>query len=493
VSSEGGSLCRAVGGTEAPLRRAPRSGTMRGVSDLLGVHSSLSSAQVAAIAVGAALTAAWLALALVVRIVRQPRRPDPGPPTLEVGPEPPAVANLLVNGWRVTRDAVPATLLDLAARGALDVEQVAPGEFQVRMRRGPAADLTPYERRVLELLAARQSGGVVPAGALTAGPEEAAKRWWRAFRKEVVADAQARGLSEDLWNARSKAVVGVAAALPAVPFGIPDPRGALAYAGAAIVVLGGIWGGGRQRHTPAGLEAASRWLGVEDHLRTDSVFDSLPPTAVATWERLLAYGAALGTAAGAVRPIPMGAEDDHRAWSSFGGRWRQVRVRYPRGIASPGWGSWPWKVVLLSLLRGAIAAGLVWLGRVLRSGGVGQEARVEDALRTAAGVLDVVAAVLVAYSLLQLVRGVADLFLVRQRSGVVVRARERGDDRSRRWYLGIDDGSTDRIRAFRVGPGLYQQAPEGSHVTLTVTRILGFVSAVAPAGAPSPADTRPPG
>ena len=463
---------------------------MRGVPGLLDVHRSLSPTQVTAIAVGAALTAVWLALALIVRVVRQPRRPDPGPPTLDVGPEPPAVANLLVNGWRVTRDAVPATLLDLAARGALDVEQVAPGEFQVRMRQ-PPADLTPYERRVLELLAARQSGGVVPAGALTTGPHEAAKRWWRAFRKEVVADAQARGLSEDLWDARSKAIVGVAAALPALPFAIPDPRGAFAYAGAALVVLGWIWGQGRQRHTPAGLEAASRWLGVESHLRTDTVFDTLPPTAVATWERLLAYGAALGTAAGAVRPIPMGAEDDHRAWSSFGGRWRQVRVRYPRGIASPGWGSWPWKVVLLSLLRAGIAVGLVWLGRVLRSGGVGQEARIEDALRTAAGVLDVVAGLLVAYSVLQLARGVADLFLVRQRSGVVVRARVRGDERSRRWYLGIDDGSTDRIRAYRVGPGLYQQAPEGSHVTLTVTRVLGYVSAVAPT-ASTPADAQQP-
>ena len=39
-------------------------------------------------------------------------KPEPqvGPRTLELGPEPPAVANFLVNDFRVTDDAVPATL-----------------------------------------------------------------------------------------------------------------------------------------------------------------------------------------------------------------------------------------------------------------------------------------------------------------------------------------------------------------------------------------------
>jgi hypothetical protein len=32
-----------------------------------------------------------------------------GPTTLDLGPEPPAVANFLVHGFRVTDEAVPAT------------------------------------------------------------------------------------------------------------------------------------------------------------------------------------------------------------------------------------------------------------------------------------------------------------------------------------------------------------------------------------------------
>jgi len=84
-----------------------------------------------------------------------------------------------------------------------------------------------------------------------------------------------------------------------------------------------------ERDTPAGREAAARWLGVRTYLGNDEFFPTLPPAAVAIWDRYLGYGAALGVATGAVQALPMGAEDDHRAWSSFGGRWRMVRVAYP--------------------------------------------------------------------------------------------------------------------------------------------------------------------
>ena len=63
-----------------------------------------------------------------------------------------------------------------------------------------------------------------------------------------------------------------------------------------------------QRETPAGLASATRWLGVQKALREDEVFATLPPITVGMWKRYLAYGAALGVAPGAVRPIPMGAE-----------------------------------------------------------------------------------------------------------------------------------------------------------------------------------------
>src|SRR5439155_26587161 len=74
-----------------------------------------------------------------------------------------------------------------------------------------------------------------------------------------------------------------------------------------------------------------------------------------------AYGAAMGVARAAVAALPMGAESDTRAWSAYGGEWREVRVRYPH-LWRPGWGMWPPKAAalgLLGLLIGAAALGLV--------------------------------------------------------------------------------------------------------------------------------------
>ncbi len=476
-----------AGGTEwAALKEWPGAVTIRGVSSLLAADFELPrGAELTALIVGAALTVVWLLVLGAIRAVRQPKEPEIGPPTLETGPEPPAVANLLTNNWRVTRDAVPATLLDLAARGSVAFEQVAPGQFQVRVLRTDPGDLRPYEHRVMTVLASKAVGGVVPAGALTTGQEEAARGWFKGFTKDVVAEAKARGVSEDLWDPMSKVVAAVAAVGPAVAFGIAYPiMGAVYAALGAMTVLGAVWAGNRQRHTPAGLDAASRWLGVKEHLHTDEVFDTLPPTAVATWEHLLAYGAALGVAAGAVQPISMGAEDDHRAWSPAGGRWRQVRVSYPHR-RSPGWGSSPWLVILLSLVRFAAAAGLGWAGVVLNAAADDESAaNVARGMRIGAGGADVLAAVLALYSLVQLVRAVADLFLVDRVTGLVLRARRRGSDDNHVYFLAVDDGSEDRIRAWRVRPTIYVRTYEGDRVTATVTRGLGYVRSIEPAPVP---------
>jgi hypothetical protein len=65
----------------------------------------------------------WVLLLLGVAFATRARGVDPGPATIELGEEPPAVVDLLTDDWRVTADAIPATLLDLAARGYLDLEQ----------------------------------------------------------------------------------------------------------------------------------------------------------------------------------------------------------------------------------------------------------------------------------------------------------------------------------------------------------------------------------
>ncbi len=134
-------------------------------------------------------------------LATRPARPRPASPTPDLGDEPPAVVNLVGNGWELNEDAVEATLLDLAARGAVEVEEAGDGSYQLRLRKGDDLRLTAYEERVLDLVERRARDGVVPAGALTTGPTQHSRGWWRSFTGEVVADAQRRDLSRDVWDA----------------------------------------------------------------------------------------------------------------------------------------------------------------------------------------------------------------------------------------------------------------------------------------------------
>ena len=157
----------------------------------------------------------WGVVLLVVMATR-PREVDPGPATMELGDEPPAVVNLLANDWQVTADAVPATLLDLASRDLVDIDQVGPDNTIVRVRRSSDPSLSPYERLILHHVAGLAVDGVVPAQALTTGPQDQSKRWWKAFTREVVADARQRGLARDRWSRGAKAAVRAAALAPSI-------------------------------------------------------------------------------------------------------------------------------------------------------------------------------------------------------------------------------------------------------------------------------------
>ena len=125
--------------------------------------ASLTSAPQEVLGVAAVLTAVgWLAGAAALYRAGRPDNPPVGPHTLDLGPEPPAVANYLVNGLRVSAEAVPATVLDLAARGVLEIEERGPGAYYVRIREVGDEVLTPYELRVLLHLEGLARDGVVP-------------------------------------------------------------------------------------------------------------------------------------------------------------------------------------------------------------------------------------------------------------------------------------------------------------------------------------------
>jgi hypothetical protein len=412
-------------------------------------------------------------------MLRRPPEPPVGPRTLDLGPEPPAVANFLVSDFRVTSEAVPATLLDLAARGALEIEQRGPGVFYVRLRTGPVGAVTAYERRMLDHLEGRASDGVVPAEALTTGPTEQSARWRRAFTNEVVADAKARGLSRDRLDGRVFTALSVAAGIPALlVWLLSDHEVAGGVLVGALAILGWVRSRHPQRETPDGLAAASRWLGVRAELEENEVFETHSPLTVALWDRLLAYGAALGVATGAIGPLPMGVESDTRAWSAYGGRWRPVRVAYPR-LWPIGWGMNP--LVALACGVGAVlVAGLVlyWFGPVVVDAAGGGSAAV------VAGAILLVPCLAVVLGAALVVIAWADLRATTDVTGQILRLRAFGEESRRRYYVAVDDGVGDRVRALKVSPALYTGLGQGQHVTIARTKNLGCIRSIVPAAKP---------
>jgi hypothetical protein len=328
-----------------------------------GFHDGALVALVAAIAVGAV----WTGFLFVLWFRRAPRLPHAGPETSELGDEPPAVANLLVNQWSVTTVAVPATLVDLAARRVIGLEEIGPDRFVVRTRSSsePPSGLTTYESQVLRLVEARATGGSAPVDVLRLGTNEA-ERWLATFSTAVVKDAEHRGLASRGLPRRDWIALGlllaVALALLAWSFELahvgasrganhsrPDEGGWFAVAGIAWIAA--LMGAGRihvLRATRAGREACARWLGVRAHLRRNDRFADEPPAGVAVWGRTLAYGLALGANRAAAAALPIGPDDPVHAWSRERGAWRQLHVRYPSRF---GAGEPPRQVLTNGLLR----------------------------------------------------------------------------------------------------------------------------------------------
>ncbi len=442
---------------------------------MTGLLEQLSDYELVLTAAILAATGVWLLAVGVVDVVRSPAEPEAGPQTLDLGPESPAVVNFLANGFTPTPEAVPATLLDLAARGVVELEERGPDNYVCRLRSASGTSLLPYEHRVVELLRSRESGGIVPAAALTTGPEEEASGWLGAFEREVVADAQQRGLSRDNLSKRVFTVLTGAAAVPALlVWLLTEWQAGFVYMAAAVALLGAARKRHRQRETPAGLAAASRWLGVRDSLDQEDAFATNPPIAVGFWKRHLAYGAALGIAPGAIRPIPMGAESDAWAWSSYGGRWRSVRISYP-SLLPPAWGLNPLVALVGGLGVGSAAVFiLVFVAPAFDTfSSTGVELLVGAVLVVPAIVGGLVALVVVARSL-------ADLSSHLELTGEILRLRVRGSEEKQRHYVAVDDGGSRRVRALRVEPQLYASLEQHQVVTVSMTRYLRYVRSIAP-------------
>jgi hypothetical protein len=440
-----------------------------------------------AVAVGLAVaaTAGWAGLlALLMAATRTPGVPT-GPPTGVFPPESPAVVDLITGGWRLCDEAAAATLLDLAARRMLAIEEIGPELSLVRLPRNPPAQpLTRYEQMVLDHVAGLSRDRVVATAALAEGARHLGS-WWKRFSRAVIDEARAAGLSQPRWRTGHRLVLHGAAVVPAALAAMAllallpadtyeDVDGWIGAfvvaAGATFVLLSRLVEKlGGERGTPAGAAAAARWLGVREHLRTGR-FGDQPAAAVTIWGRPLAYAAALGLAERAVGSLPVSRPaDDQRAWSDYGGMWHPMLVRY-RG---PGpWGRLFWARRGWPAAGFALAAGLFtgfWLWVI---GLVGSVVGWPAGLATPLAVLGALAV-----GGPPLVGALADLTHRTTVEGQVVRLRRHarkanGSDVTH--WLALDDGRVRVVHAYGVDGSVWAGLVEGDLVRALVGRWWGW-------------------
>lgn len=478
---------------------------------------------IALVGVGAAV----LAMVTTWGVTRPPK-PETGPPSMDLGPETPALVDLLTGGFTVDDDAVPATAVDLASRRWLDIELVTGGHVILRARTG-RDELTPYERRVHAHVTKRAVDGVTPAAALTIGPEGVSKRWWKGFVREVNRHGRDLGLCRRRWGWRHVAMlwgplalgwVLLMAALATADrvddvggWGEPGPlllAGGFVVMAVASEVARRVMSSDAQAETDAGMEAASRWLGVRAHLAETGSFEEAPAASVAIWDRHLAYATAMGLAPVVQRELPFETEHDRHAWSRSTGYWRRVRVRY--FSMRPGWGLAPWTAAFTGALQSAFLGLAIWVG-------VGLARENYDLTSTSQGFQDwmpvvglgvaAVAGVAAVSTVAKTLLGLSDLFARRTVEGELVRRRElktghrlprplqwmmwsghddhgmrRDQGRRTRYHVAIDDGSDESIVAYQVRPALFRTVRQGARVRARVTPRLGYVTELAETSPP---------
>jgi Predicted membrane protein (DUF2207) len=445
-----------------------------------------------------AAAAAWILVFGWRWMATRPKLPDAGLETREVGTDAPAIVNLLVNCWNVTRSAVQATLLDLASRKYVGIDQYGQEKFVVRIRSvPPEAQMTTYESQVMDLIRERATGGSAPAESITLGEEAEAEAWWQRFRKSVAEDARKQGLARNRWAPLDWAILGSGLAicfgLFALAFGVAHVGGRnssgensldltdwlgiglLAWIG-AMALLSRLRD---LRDTPAGREACARWLGVRKYLREIHAFEDVSAAAVILWERYLAYGVALGVAKDAAHQLPLAPDDPDTAWSRQTGTWREIRVEYPRHF---GYGGWPLGVFGGGLARVAFWGGIVFVllpvaasvsWDVIHDGLSGDTT---DTFAIEAAFVGVFVAMAL-FPLAQLINGIIRVFLggsdllrrPQTIEGMVIKIHE--------GKVAVDDGHSDEVRAWIPPPGATQLSI-GSHIRATMSPRLAHVTSV---------------
>ena len=215
----------------------------------------------------------------------------------EVPDDPPAVAIALMDWGYVDTDAFSATVVDLAQRGYLTIEEI--GNDHTFTATGKAPDgLLDFESKVLKRLF--DDGRETSQRQLTAWAKAHrtnAANWLESFKKQVVKAYDGRG-----YQVKGQVAGWV---LYLLLVGLLSVFAAVAIANEAYAAGGAAIGTGLvllffmillRRRTPQGAQRHAEWKGLKRFLKDFSQLQDAPSGHMALYERYLVAAVALGVA-----------------------------------------------------------------------------------------------------------------------------------------------------------------------------------------------------
>ena len=246
------------------------------------------------------------------RFGREHRAPvDVGQYLREPPDDPPALVPTLLSWGTVGPVALSATIVDLAQRGYLKIEEVRvdrrflgdkvdwkliwqPNEEPVR----------PYEHQVLERLFA--DGREITQSEFERWCKRhrtSADRWWTSVQKKIRTEYRQRRYQEGgkglVYAANVVLSVGVVST-GIVTAATGAPIGAL---GIVCGVVQGVATITLRRRTVAGAQRVAAWKAFRRHLEDFSDLEEAPVGHLILWERYLVYAVALGVTAQVARAL----------------------------------------------------------------------------------------------------------------------------------------------------------------------------------------------
>jgi hypothetical protein len=305
--------------------------------------------------------------ALVTSHPRPRAAADPGP---GLAPEKPALVNLSVTRCQLNGAAYPATILDLAAGGYLAMAEREPGQLWCDVPVSAPADtsLVRSERLVLAGVRALAAGDGAPFEALAESCASDVRGRWDPFERAVRAEGRPAGITRPGLSVTARTLLyagaaGVGALAFAAVHRLPG-TGLWAAAGAAflafLVPAYLVQRLGRRERLTAHGSVLGTWAGRAVGDTVGEMVAAAGPAGAGSATGLVAASSPAGlrqlawaVAAGAPVPIPgatpglatgvrpgrgragartgisgrfAGTPRPSAAWSSFGGRWRLVRI-----------------------------------------------------------------------------------------------------------------------------------------------------------------------